>query len=35
MGERVFERVFWGPILNSSPMLDMAMFQVAQKEKHR
>jgi hypothetical protein len=33
MGERVFERVFSGPIWTSSPMLGRAMFRVAQKER--
>jgi len=35
MGEIKFEGVFWGPLLNSSPMLGRAMFRVAQKERRQ
>ena len=35
MGERGFERVFWGPIFNSSPIPGRAMFRVVEKERTR
>ena len=35
VGERGFEGVFWGPLLNSSPMPGRAMFRVAPKERRQ